>query len=299
MAWPARIKDAGGIRTQFHHMIDIVPTILEAIGVPAPAMVNGIAQKPIEGVSMAYTWDKANATVASHRTTQYFEMFGNRAHLPRRLDRRHNAAGAAVEHGHRQVAGRASTDISGSYTTSRRTIRRTTISRPPIPASCASCRSCSWSRRRSTTSSRWTTRSFSACSRRGRAAPPAAPSSPTRGELIGHSDRRRAEHPQPLVHDHRRRGHPAKGAEGMLVTAGRPLRRIRLLRAQGQAGLHVQLPRHGALPLGGAGVRSAAGSTRSSSTSRTTGRAGKGGTGVFRVDGREVATSRSRTRSRS
>jgi arylsulfatase A-like enzyme len=79
MAWPNRIKDAGGIRTQFHHMIDIVPTILEATGIPAPVMVNGIAQKPIEGVSMAYTWDKANADAPSTRTTQYFEMFGNRA----------------------------------------------------------------------------------------------------------------------------------------------------------------------------------------------------------------------------
>ena len=79
IAWPNRIKDAGGIRTQFHHMIDIVPTILEATGVAAPLMVNGIAQKPIEGVSMAYTWDKANAGVASTRKTQYFEMFANRA----------------------------------------------------------------------------------------------------------------------------------------------------------------------------------------------------------------------------
>ena len=79
IAWPNRIKDAGGIRTQFHHIIDIVPTLLEAAGVPAPVMVNGIAQKPIEGVSMAYTWDKESANVASKRTTQYFEMFGNRA----------------------------------------------------------------------------------------------------------------------------------------------------------------------------------------------------------------------------
>jgi arylsulfatase A-like enzyme len=78
MAWPNRIKDAGGIRTQFHHMIDIVPTILEATGIPAPVMVNGVAQKPIEGVSMAYTWDKANADAPSKRETQYFEMFGNR-----------------------------------------------------------------------------------------------------------------------------------------------------------------------------------------------------------------------------
>ena len=79
MAWPNRIKDAGGIRTQFHHFIDVVPTILEATGIPAPVMVNGIAQKPIEGVSMAYTWDKANANAPSTRKTQYFEMFGNRA----------------------------------------------------------------------------------------------------------------------------------------------------------------------------------------------------------------------------
>ena len=79
IAWPNRIKDAGGIRTQFHHMIDIVPTLLEATGIQAPVMVNGVAQKPIEGVSMAYTWDKENAKAPSKRTTQYFEMFGNRA----------------------------------------------------------------------------------------------------------------------------------------------------------------------------------------------------------------------------
>ena len=59
ISWPGHIKDVGGIRTQFHHMIDIVPTILEATGVKAPDMVNGIKQKPIEGVSMAYTFDSA------------------------------------------------------------------------------------------------------------------------------------------------------------------------------------------------------------------------------------------------
>jgi arylsulfatase A-like enzyme len=79
IAWPSRIKDAGGIRTQFHHMIDIVPTILDVSGIPAPAIVNGVAQRPIEGVSMVSTWDKANANAPSTRTTQYFEMFGNRA----------------------------------------------------------------------------------------------------------------------------------------------------------------------------------------------------------------------------
>jgi arylsulfatase len=79
MAWPNRIRDAGGFRTQFHHMIDVVPTILEATGIVAPTMVDGFAQKPIEGVSMAYTWDKANAAAPSTRPTQYFEIFANRA----------------------------------------------------------------------------------------------------------------------------------------------------------------------------------------------------------------------------
>jgi arylsulfatase len=77
MSWPARIKDAGGIRHQFHHVIDIVPTILEATGIPEPVMVNGIAQRPIEGLSMAYTWNDADAP--GERLTQYFEMFGSRA----------------------------------------------------------------------------------------------------------------------------------------------------------------------------------------------------------------------------
>jgi arylsulfatase len=77
MSWPARIKDVGGIRTQFHHVIDIAPTILEACGVQAPSILNGVPQKPIEGVSMIYTFDDAQAP--SKRRTQYFEMFANRA----------------------------------------------------------------------------------------------------------------------------------------------------------------------------------------------------------------------------
>lgn len=76
ISWPARITDKGGIRSQFHHVIDIVPTILEATGIPAPIMVDGIAQKPIEGVSMAYSFDKANAEAPSPHRTQYFEMMG-------------------------------------------------------------------------------------------------------------------------------------------------------------------------------------------------------------------------------
>lgn len=78
ISWPARIRDQGGIRNQFHHIIDIVPTLLEATGIRAPNMVDGIAQKPIEGVSMAYTFDAAQANAPSARRTQYFEMMGNR-----------------------------------------------------------------------------------------------------------------------------------------------------------------------------------------------------------------------------
>ena len=79
MSWPGHITDVGGIRRQFHHVIDIVPTILEATGIPAPETIDGIKQRPIEGVSMVYTWDKANATATTRHTTQYFEMLGNRA----------------------------------------------------------------------------------------------------------------------------------------------------------------------------------------------------------------------------
>ncbi len=78
ISWPARIKDIGGVRTQFHHMIDVAPTILEAAGIAAPEAINGITQRPMDGVSMAYTWDAAGAKAPSKRTTQYFEMLGNR-----------------------------------------------------------------------------------------------------------------------------------------------------------------------------------------------------------------------------
>jgi arylsulfatase A-like enzyme len=79
ISWPGHIKDEGGIRSQFHHIIDIAPTILDVAGVRMPDVVDGIKQKPMDGVSMAYTFDSANAKAPSTRETQYFEMFGNRA----------------------------------------------------------------------------------------------------------------------------------------------------------------------------------------------------------------------------
>jgi len=77
ISWPARIKQTGGLRTQFHHVIDVAPTILEAAGIPEPKVVNGTKQTPMAGTSMLYTFD--NATAPSHRTTQYFETGGHRA----------------------------------------------------------------------------------------------------------------------------------------------------------------------------------------------------------------------------
>jgi arylsulfatase len=76
VSWPARIKDKGALREQFVHVIDVVPTILEAAGIKAPEMVDGIRQAPIEGTSFAYTFDPANAKAASRHKTQYFEMMG-------------------------------------------------------------------------------------------------------------------------------------------------------------------------------------------------------------------------------
>ena len=74
--WPKGIQARGEIRHQFHHVIDVAPTVLEAAGLPQPAFVNGIQQAPLEGVSMAYSFD--NASAADRHTTQYFEMFVNR-----------------------------------------------------------------------------------------------------------------------------------------------------------------------------------------------------------------------------
>ncbi len=76
VSWPAGIKDKGGLRDQFVHMIDVVPTILEVAGIKAPETVDGIPQKPIEGTSFAYTFDTKNANEPSRHKTQYFEMMG-------------------------------------------------------------------------------------------------------------------------------------------------------------------------------------------------------------------------------
>jgi arylsulfatase len=76
ISWPAKIKEHGGVRTQFHHITDIMPTILEVAGIHAPDTLNGVAQKPIEGVSMVYTFNDAKAP--DRRKSQIFELVSNR-----------------------------------------------------------------------------------------------------------------------------------------------------------------------------------------------------------------------------
>jgi arylsulfatase len=76
VSWPARIKDKGALREQFVHVIDVLPTVLEAAGIQAPEEVDGIKQAPIEGTSFLYTFDAKNARAPSRHKTQYFEMMG-------------------------------------------------------------------------------------------------------------------------------------------------------------------------------------------------------------------------------
>jgi arylsulfatase A-like enzyme len=75
--WPKGIKSKGEVRTQWHHVVDIAPTVLEAVGLPFPKSVNGTVQRPFEGVGFRYTFNDANAK--DRHTTQYFEITGNRA----------------------------------------------------------------------------------------------------------------------------------------------------------------------------------------------------------------------------
>ena len=148
-AWSSpgrRITDAGGMRSQFHHVIDIVPTHPRGRRHRRADDVNGVAQKPIEGVSIAYTFDRANADAPSTRTHAVLRDARQPRDLPRRLDGLLPARPPAV--GDVGLA-RRSTTIAGSSTTSTTTSARPTTWRRSSPRSCASSRICSWRRRRS------------------------------------------------------------------------------------------------------------------------------------------------------
>jgi arylsulfatase A-like enzyme len=99
--WGNGISEGGGIRHQWHHVIDVLPTVLEAVGLPQPDSVGGVEQQPVEGTSMRYTFDDASA--ADRRTTQYFEMIGNRGvyHEGWLAGTRHGVPWEMVDAGHR------------------------------------------------------------------------------------------------------------------------------------------------------------------------------------------------------
>ena len=173
--WGNGIAARGEVRHQWHHVIDVLPTILEATGLPAPDSVGGVTQQPIEGTSLRYTFDDAGRRRTGART-QYFEMIGNRGDLPRGLDRRHPPRHPVGDGRHRAPS--RSTRTSGSSTTTQPTGARRTTSPTEHPERLREpAGALRPSRRRSTTSSRSTTGSPSARTRRW----PAASTSTTAG----------------------------------------------------------------------------------------------------------------------
>lgn len=104
--WPKRIKARGELRNQYHHAVDVVPTILEALGFEAPSVYNGIPQRPIEGVSMAYSFNDPN--VPTRKEMQYYEMMGSRAAW-------HNGWKAVTRHEPMSETGRFDEDVWELY----------------------------------------------------------------------------------------------------------------------------------------------------------------------------------------
>ena len=134
VSWPARIKAKGEMRSQFHHVIDIAPTVLEAAGIPEPKTVNGVVQTPIEGVSMVYTFDDAEGRGPAQDAV--LRDLRQPRHLPRRLGGRHRPQGALGG----ASRGARSPRTSGSSTTWTRTSASPTTSRPATRPSSRSCR---------------------------------------------------------------------------------------------------------------------------------------------------------------
>ena len=150
MSWPKGIKAKNGIRTQFGHVIDVAPTILEAIGLPEPKVVNGTPQIPMEGTSLVYTFDDPKAK--ERHTTQYFEIAGNRGIY-------HDGWFARTIHGRRGKPSRVErsrTTARGSCTTRDPISAWPTTSRRRIRRSLQSYRRYSCTKQRSITCCRWT-----------------------------------------------------------------------------------------------------------------------------------------------
>ena len=146
ISWPAGMKAKGELRHQYHHAIDLVPTVLDCLGVEPPERIKGHVQVPFDGVSMRYGFDDADAPTT--RRTQFYSMLGSRGIW-------HDGWKAITTHP-RSPAGATSTTTSGSCTTPRSTGRRSTTWRTSTPRRSVSSRACGSRKRARTTRSRWT-----------------------------------------------------------------------------------------------------------------------------------------------
>ena len=243
ISWPAVIKDRGGIRNQFHHVIDVVPTILEAAKIRQPEVVDGIKQSPIEGVSMAYTFDAKNASRALDPQDAVLRDVRRPRHLPRGLDRQHQGDAPALERARRR----------------RRDSRQVPVGalRPPERLDPVG-----GPRREESEEGEGDGGDLLAggeevrrdAARRdgGDSTRHAAPEHHRRAQRLHldpaphrHAQRRRAQRAERVVQLQGRGRGPAGRRRGRAHHAGRPLRRLRVLPAPGEAGLHLEPRRPG------------------------------------------------------
>ena len=294
MSWPGHIKDVGGIRSQFHHVIDIVPTILEATGIAAPETINGIKQRPIEGVSMVYTWDKANAKVPTRHATQYFEMLGNRAIY-------HDGWVAATTPVTIpwELNTKPPPDVITGYKWELYNINEDVTEfndlADKMPEKLKQMQDVFYAEAKkydvlpldNSTLARFLTPR------------PSATAGRTVLHVFGRIDRcsgeRRPEHPGEVLHHHRRGRDPRRRRGRHDRHRGRTLRRLRPVSEQGrvwirpgQGGVSLQPARSQAYGVGRAGAERRQAHHRVRLQVRRRG-LGKGGTGVLSVDGKEVA----------
>ena len=246
--WPQGIKDKGGLRSQFSHVIDIAPTILEAAGLPEPKSVNGTVQTPIEGTSLVYAFNDAKAP--ERHKTQYFEMFGNRGiysdgWMARTIHRApwqtsgmqplasdvwdlydvRNDFSLSKNLAAEQPA--KLKEMQALFMTRGREVPRAADRRPDHRAHQPGARG------------------PAGCARRPQVA------HALRGHA-GHAGKHVHEHQEPLEQDHRGARHPGRSRKRRDPVAGRTLRRLVALHEGWQAGLRLQLPRAGSLHRHGA-----------------------------------------------
>ena len=138
--WPGGAVEAGGLRHQFHHVIDVAPTVLAATRIPTPSTVHGVTQESMHGVDMSYTFGAGGADAPDRPRDAVLRDVLQPWHLPQRLVGGHQTPHAMELRTHRACR---STTTCGSCTTARPTGRRPTISPPSSPTSSTSCSGCS------------------------------------------------------------------------------------------------------------------------------------------------------------